>query len=311
MLLLKVLFWLAVAIDAGVIGLFFILGLAAASPSKTNPLSVVAVMLIGPGLILAALAAWFLWAQSLLPRLCAFAIVASPILIVLYGQITTEIWKRNHPQEANIPTSFKPVSLASLESAVLANDPAAVTRAAAEINLRGRPEGAGVVHLALNRLAKSPEQLPVFKALLDAGANPNAGNGEPPLEIAIRISRATGPEPFTLLLKAGAKPTANTPLGTPIFFSAVLPTADPAILPLILNHGIDINTKSFRGETLLAHAAANNNWKAVLLLLERGADINQAQSPEGKPFREMVETSARIFGERGDLAEVLRKVRAQ
>ena len=46
MTFLNILFWIALAIDAGAIGLFFILGLAAAKPSHTNPLSVVFLLLL-------------------------------------------------------------------------------------------------------------------------------------------------------------------------------------------------------------------------------------------------------------------------
>ena len=40
-MVLKILFWLAVAIDVAAMLLFFLLGMAAAGPSKTNPLVVV------------------------------------------------------------------------------------------------------------------------------------------------------------------------------------------------------------------------------------------------------------------------------
>ncbi len=204
------------------------------------------------------------------------------------------------------PVAFKPVPLTDLQNAVLANDAPAVAQAAAA-GLRGRRDAAGLLILALHRVQKSPEQLPVLRALLDAGADPNAAYGDRPLEVAIR----TGPAPVALLLDAGADPNRSNPFGDPVFFAATQKPSDLETLKLLLERGASRNLRSTRGETALSHAVAASNWKAVLLLLAQGADIQQAGTADGKSFRELVERSATIQGERGDLAEVLRLIRTK
>jgi hypothetical protein len=255
----------------------------------------------------AALAFWFLRVNSLAAKLLPCALVAAPLLTVAASLLLDTGFRLANPAEARQPVAFRLVPLTDLQNAVLANDLPAVTQAAAAAGLRGRRDAAGVLILALHRLKQSPEQLPVLRALLDAGADPNAADGDRPLEVAIR----TGPAPVSLLLDAGADPNRNNPMGDPVFFAAIAPSIDPAILPLLLDRGAILNARSVRGETALSHAAAASNWKAVLLLLARGADPQQARTPEGQSFPEQVERSARLQGERGDLAEVVRLVRTR
>lgn len=305
MTVLHVLFWLAFVFDLAVVALFFVLGLAAAPSARTSPLAVAGALLLLPGLALAALAFWYFRVHSFGARLVPCALVAAPLVLLLGSQLLTTESRPFDAPEANRPTSFRPVPLTELQNAVLANDVPAVTRAAPAAGLRGRADAAGVLILALLRIQKSPEQLPVLQALLDAGADPNSAPGDRPLEVAIRI----GPAPVTLLLNAGANPNANNPVGDPLFFAATAPSIHPAVLPLLLDHGANLNARSVRGETVLSHAAAAGRWSVVLLLLARGADPAQAFTPERESFRDLVERSARIHGERGELAKVLRLVR--
>ena len=48
-MVLTIFYWLIVCFDVAVLGLFFLLGLAAAPSSKTSPMQVAAFMLIVPG----------------------------------------------------------------------------------------------------------------------------------------------------------------------------------------------------------------------------------------------------------------------
>ncbi len=272
MTFLNILFWIALAIDAGAIGLFFILGLAAAKPSHTNPLSVVFLLLLVPGVLLIGLAFWFLRAQSLLVKLFPFALVATPMLILAVGLVTTGIGTLLYPEKQ--PASFRPAPVKDIQNAVLDGDLDAVKKGAAV--LRGHPDSAGVLILAIHRIEKAPESMEILRALLAAGADPNNAPGQKPLEAAILSSRKTGPAPVAMLLDAGAKPDARSPLGVPAFFTAAAPTAHPEVLKLLLDRGAPVDGKMHTGETVLMHAANLRNWKAVLLLLERGADPQEA-----------------------------------
>ena len=78
-MLLKILFWLFVAIDVVGLGLFFVLGLAAAGSAETHPLAVVLVMLVVPSLVLAAAVLLFLQTQWTGWRLLALLVVSGPM----------------------------------------------------------------------------------------------------------------------------------------------------------------------------------------------------------------------------------------
>ncbi len=269
MMILNVVFWLALALDAAMIFLIFVLGLAAAGPSKTSPLSVVFLLFLLPGVVLAGLGFLFLKTQWMALRLIALAVVLSPVLIVAAGIGVQGFWKLMHPEDEKTPMSFQPVSLKGVEDAVLRNDAEGVKQAAAAAGLRGHEGGAGVIHLALRRLEKSPAQLPVLKALLEAGADPNRGYAEAPLKMAIQCSPGAGIAPVGLLLDAGAKPNALDQLGVPVFFAAFDPKVDVEVLKLLIDRGADGNLKTNAGETALSYARAKGNQKAVDLIAKR------------------------------------------
>ncbi|MBL8238322.1 MAG: ankyrin repeat domain-containing protein [Bryobacterales bacterium] len=282
MTILRILFWVALAIDAGAAGLLFVLGLAAAKPSHTNPLSVVFLMLIVPGAMLLGLGLWFVRVQSLGAKLIPFAVASAPLLVLGAGLVTSGIGAL--ATSGQPPVSFQAAPLNDVQNAVLAGDLEAVKKRAAV--LRGHPGVAGVLILALHRLEKTPENLEILGALLAAGADPNQAPGQKPLEAAILASKKTGPAPVKMLLDAGAKPDAPNAFGVPVFFAATASTAHPEVLRTLLDRGAPINKKTHTGDTVLSHAATIGNWKAVLLLLERGADAESGR------FQELVKRGA-------------------
>ncbi len=237
MMLLKLIFWLAMALDAAVLLLFFVLGLAAAGPSHTSPVSVFLLMLLAPGLVLAGIGFLFLRTQSTALQLVSLMLVLSPVLFVLSG---IGIQKLLHPEVAQRQMAFQPVSLKDVQDAVLRNDVEGVKKAAAAANIGQHLGGAGVIQLSLLRLQKSPEQLPVLKALLDAGANPNRGDADAPLKIAIQCSPKAGIEPVRLLLDAGADPNALDKLGVPVYAAAL---DKKEVLQLLMDRGAKVNPK--------------------------------------------------------------------
>ena len=242
-MLLKLIFWLAMALDAAVVLLFFVLGLAAAGPSHTSPISVFLLMLLAPGLVLAGLGFLFLRTQSAALQLVALSLVLSPVLLVMAGLGLQGMLKLLHPEAAQQQMSFEPVSLKDVQDAVLRNDVEGVKKAAAAANIGQHMGGAGVIQLSLLRLQKSPEQLPVLKALLDAGANPNRGDAEAPLKIAIQCSPKAGIEPVRLLLDAGANPNALDKLGVPVYAAAL---DKKEVLQLLIERGAKVDPKPKR-----------------------------------------------------------------
>jgi hypothetical protein len=108
------------------------------------------------------------------------------------------------------------------------------------------------------------------KAALDAGANPNhdASGGSSPLIIAI----STSPALTELLLKAGANPNRIDSSGRPDWWEVLyFDTPDAfATLTLLLDHGADL-TKRDTNNGPVGWAAYQRNWRAVWLMIERGA----------------------------------------
>lgn len=109
------------------------------------------------------------------------------------------------------------------------------------------------------------------KALLDAGADPNAPDkdGNPPLMIAAVFG---SPSYIKLLLDKGANPKSANPMGA----SALLWAAgDPEKAKLLIDAGADVNQASGTGRTPL-HAAATvfNGASTVKLMLDKGAKVD-------------------------------------
>jgi hypothetical protein len=304
-MLVRVLFWLFVAIDVAALGLFFVLGLAAAGPSHTSPVSVAIFMLPIPGLLLAGAVLLHFKARRRWVRGLAFLMVAAPLLFVVSeGRVANWQLSRYRTPDGNY-AMFRPGAMREVEEAIARNDAAAVSAAASrtDVNQAART-GSSVLLIAIRRLQETPGPPDVLRALLQAGANPNQG-GELPLAAAIYLSTQMGPEPLTLLLDAGANPNARDQFGNAAYFAATGKSVDPAVMLLLLDRGADLRIKSNSGATALSQALATQNWKITLLLLQRGADWRNLRTPMGLDFRNAVESNARSFGDQPGLSDVL------
>jgi ankyrin repeat protein len=115
--------------------------------------------------------------------------------------------------------------------------------------------------------------LPRTRALLTAGADPNAANryGVTPLSLA--ATNASAPL-VDALLKAGADPAIPLPAGQTILMTAAR-TGNPEVVRMLLARGADPNAReSTQGETALMWAASENHADAVRALVEAGAGLN-------------------------------------
>jgi hypothetical protein len=310
-MLLHVIFWIMAAIDAAVLGFVLLLGMAAAKPSHTSPMAVIA-FLAAPALILLACIAVFLKAQGTGWRIAALILAASPVLLAVGGFLRSEQELRGYKNGDGSWNTFKSEQLRQVERAIANHDTAVLASAAKQVNLNeaGRA-GATPLLLAIRQLEKTPSQIGLMQMLLEAGADPNGVKGsDPPLAAAIRISRRTGLEPVRLLLKAGADPNRRNEYGTPAYFSAAGVTVNVEVLQVLLDSGADLNATDRTGCGALFHAVNTRNWKAVLLMLERGADWRKVRTPDGLGLRERLESEVRLVGNGQGLAEVMRFVQA-
>lgn len=305
-MILKVLFWLVVLVDAAALGLMFLLGLAAAGPSKTSPIAVVFFFGV-PAVLLLGAVALFVKTQSSGLRVLAFLLAASP-MILIGVQMAQTAWTFSSYQVSNGQLNFfRSGDAKEIEAAIGKNDVAAVRALLAKganVNEKGR-DNTTLLQAALRQLRRTPGELEILRALVAAGADPNAGTGELPLTMAIQASGKSGAEPVKLLLDRGANPNALTEFGEPVWFSGTGITAPPEVLTMLLDKGADIKATTRAGNNVLALAATTQNWKALLLLLQRGADPQMVRTPMGQGLLEKLESDLRTYGDKGGLAEVI------
>lgn len=303
---MKLLFWLIVCFDLAVLMLFFVLGLAAAVSSKTSFFVVAGYMLVVPGLFLLGSILLFVRSSATGWRVVALLLAASPIIVAFVSQRIADADLGANMDQTGKLTFFREGPLRKISTAISSNDAAAVKALAPGVKLNEHGmNGKTLLLLALEQLRKTPTQLEVLRALVQAGADPNIGAAELPLELALQTSSKTGLEPVTLLLAAGAKPNTKTQFGTPMFFNATGRAHSRELLRAVLDAGADLKTRDSHGGSVVFFAATTANWPAVLLLLERGVEWKADKDINGRGLVEKVEAHNRNFPNEPGLAEVL------
>ena len=110
--------------------------------------------------------------------------------------------------------------------------------------------------------------------LLAAGAGPEAANRYGVTPLVLAAGRGNAPI-VEALLDAGADPNTTLPEGETVLMTAAR-TGDVDVLRLLLNRGADLRAReSWRGQTALHWAAAENHPAAVHTLVELGADVDE------------------------------------
>lgn len=317
--MIKLMFWVLVALDLAAVLLFFVLGLAAAGSARTGTAAVVGWMLVLPAAVLVAAIVVFMRSTSAVGRGLSFALVAAPLLLTVTTYwINHTVIRLNSNAQGEL-TFFTAGAQRELAEAIGRNDAAAVAALAgrADLNARGLM-GMTPLVLALRQLRSTPTQHEVLQALLTAGADPNLGTEhEQPLEMALQIGHKAGRAPVEMLLKAGAKPNLRNEWGTPIFFGAAGRGSTTEMLELMLRHGADLRAVTPKGETVLTYAATAHSWHAVRHLLDAGADPTQGRNGQGLSVQQLVDDALRQREARGaqaaddGLQEVVQRLRAR
>ena len=110
--------------------------------------------------------------------------------------------------------------------------------------------------------------------LLEAGAEPEAANRYGVTPLVLAAGRGNAPI-VEALLDAGADPNTTLPEGETVLMAAAR-TGNVDVLRLLLARGADPRAReSWRGQTALHWAAAENHPTAVHALVELGADVNE------------------------------------
>ncbi|MBR5998086.1 MAG: ankyrin repeat domain-containing protein [Deltaproteobacteria bacterium] len=144
----------------------------------------------------------------------------------------------------------------------------ALLKAGADVNARNG-EGETALMLALNWTADT--NLPAIQTLLAAGANVNAHmqDGWTALMAASMDSRETVVQ---ALLAAGADPKAQRADGDTALMLAAEYNRHGETIRALLAAGSEVNARNGEGKTALMRAAAYNNLDVVHMLLDAGAD---------------------------------------
>lgn len=114
---------------------------------------------------------------------------------------------------------------------------------------------------------------PICRQLLDKKAHANCMDPDKPV-LHTAVS-ARDLETVQLLVDAGIGTETDTEDGTPLIVAAQNSDAD--IMRYLLEKGADVNHANTRGETALFLAAENSHVDVVRILLEKGADVNAAE----------------------------------
>lgn len=131
---------------------------------------------------------------------------------------------------------------------------------------------------SLAHVAAYNGQTAVLKALADSGADLARGNGAglSPLDIAATINDV---ESARVLLDAGADPNRRNALDrkkSAIHYAAI--NAATGVARLLLDRGVDIDTRCGIGATPVTWAAFTSTLESVKLFVERGADLTVVDS---------------------------------
>ena len=129
-------------------------------------------------------------------------------------------------------------------------------------------KGETLFRFAITNVDDSDSSLELIRTMLAGGANPNYPPSEP-LYFAI----SSGPRMTKLLLEAGADPNAFDDADRPVWWSALDASKDEDLttLRVLLDHGADVKKRDREGGPV-AWAAHHKSWRALWLLIERGAD---------------------------------------
>ena len=112
------------------------------------------------------------------------------------------------------------------------------------------------------------------RLLLGAGAEAGAANRYGVTPLVLAAGRGNAPI-VEALLDAGADPNTTLPEGETVLMAAAR-TGNVDLLRLLLTRGADLRAReSWRGQTALHWAAAENHPAAVHALVELGADVNE------------------------------------
>jgi hypothetical protein len=234
-------------------------------------------------------------------------IVAGPGLLIVGSRLRNAYFDNAIRQDAIGRGYFSGRAMKEAGQAVVLRDAAGLEKLLPEIDVnREGSRGMTLVRLAVERAEAGqfdPQgqrtALAVLRALLENGAKANPG-----MEAATKVKDQ---EILRALLEAGADANLKANGEAVVFpWINVLPAKN---LRLLAKHGADINSKDRHGTPLILRAAQGDNWEVVAVLLELGADREQADR-QGLTLRSLVADRVRHYRQESAMPEGMGRVRA-
>ncbi len=280
---LNIAFWSIAGIEAIVIAVFCAMFLVDDNKSNHDGAQSMALFffLIIPGAVLGLAILLHVFFTSAVMRGIALLIVISPAIIIVLTK-GHDFYDTYQAEQRELGRGyFSGRAMRAMATAVVQGDVPLVEKLAptVDINTVG-DEGVTLLWLAIEMRATP---LALVQTLLKLGANPNradrvAGSGSEVGPALVSALRMKDPAVAKALLDAGADPNALDNGGAPMLFAAGGGMSVES-LRLLVDYGANVNA-TWGSTPLSVWFARDRHWDLLAFLIERGVDVSRTYTKD-------------------------------